>query len=100
MAEKSKEKKIKTTPIKVVVDGNEYTIIGGDKKFRKNMRATQLEYNLDKQGYKGTPEKESNSKVNPIDNANRIRAGIKKGGRTGLKHGGAAKRGRGCEIKS
>ena len=147
MAEKSKEKKIKTTPIKVVVDGNEYTIIGGDKKFRKNMRATQLEYNLDKQGYKGTPEKESNSKVNPIDNANRIRAGLKKGGRagyqgggrtnlleelgrvegessnrnrraevsrihgelnrgyskggrTGLKHGGAAKRGRGCEIKS
>jgi len=47
-----------------------------------------IEYNLDKQGYKGTPEKESNSKVNPIDNANRIRAGLKTGGSVG-----AAKRG-------
>tara|TARA_R110000824_G_scaffold250033_1_gene438871 strand:- start:56 stop:547 length:492 start_codon:yes stop_codon:yes gene_type:complete len=29
-----------------------------------------------------------------------LNRGYSKGGRTGLKHGGAAKRGRGCEIKS
>ena len=49
---------------------------------RKKIRADQLEYDLDKQGYAGTPEKESRSKVNPIDNANRIRAGLKGGGST------------------
>ena len=37
-----------------------------------------------------------------FDQAHRIRGGLKKGGRTGLKHGGsagAAKRGHGAEIK-
>ena len=29
-----------------------------------------------------------------------LNRGYKKGGRTGYKHGGAAKRGQGCEIKS
>ncbi len=46
-----------------------------EQKLRKKIRADQLEYDLDKQGYAGTPEKESRSKVNPIDNANRNRTG-------------------------
>ena len=83
MADKSKKKFKMKEPI--VVDmggGSKYTIIGGSDKLRKKIRADQLEYDLDKQGYAGTPEKESRSKVNPIDNANRIRAGLKGGGST------------------
>ena len=85
MADETKKKEKKKTknemdfpPIKVVIGGNEMDVLGGSKKFRKNLRAAKLEQDLDKQGYKGTPEKQSNSKVNPIDNANRIRGGLKK----------------------
>ena len=83
MADKSKKKFKMKEPIVVDMgEGSKYTIIGGSDKLRKKIRAGQLEYDLDKQGYKGTPEKESRSKVNPIDNANRIRAGLKGGGST------------------
>ena len=82
MAKKS-GKKLKNEmdfpPISVVIDGRSMDILGGNKKFRKDLRARKLEQDLDKQGYKGTPEKQSGSKVNPIDNANRIRAGLKNG---------------------
>ena len=95
--DKEKKKKTKNKmdfpPIEVVIDGNKMSILGGNKKFRKNLRAAKLEQDLDKQGYKGTPEKQSNSKVNPIDNANRIRGGLKKGGRAGYSVGGKAVRG-------
>jgi hypothetical protein len=66
-------------PISVVIDGRSMDILGGNKKFRKDLRARKLEQDLDKQGYEPTPERQSNSKVNPIDNANRIRAGLKDG---------------------
>ena len=96
MAKKS-GKKLKNEmdfpPIEVVIDGKSMDVLGGSKKFRKDLRAKKLEQDLDKQGYKGTPEKQSGSKVNPIDNANRIRAGLKKGGRAGYKGGGAAIKG-------
>ena len=106
MADETKKKEKKKTknemdfpPIKVVIGGNEMDVLGGSKKFRKNLRAAKLEQDLDKQGYKGTPEKQSNSKVNPIDNANRIRAGLKKGGRAGYKVGKSVKKKGGCAIK-
>ena len=83
MADKSKKKFKMKEPIVVDMgEGSKYTIIGGSDKLRKKIRADQLEYDLDKQGYAGTPEKQSGSKVNPIDNANRIRAGLKGGGST------------------
>ena len=101
MAKKS-GKKLKNEmdfpPISVVIDGNSMDVLGGSKKFRKDLRARKLEQDLDKQGYKGTPEKQSNSKVNPIDNANRIRGGLKKGGRAGYKGGKSVKK-MGCAIK-
>ena len=86
MAKKS-VKKLKNEmdfpPIEVVIDGKSMDEFrGGSKKFRKELRSRKLEQDLDKQGYAGTPEKESKSKVNPIDNANRIRAGLKGGGST------------------
>lgn len=94
MAKKS-GKKLKNEmdfpPIQVVIDGKSMDVLGGSKKFRKNLRAKKLEQDLDKQGYAGTPEKESRSKVNPIDNANRIRAGLK----DGSKGCGKAKTGKG-----
>ena len=96
MAKKS-GKKLKNEmdfpPIQVVIDGKSMDVLGGSKKFRKELRAKKLEQDLDKQGYAGTPEKESRSKVNPIDNANRIRAGLKKGGRAGYSVGGKAIKG-------
>ena len=102
MAKKS-GKKLKNEmdfpPISVVIDGNSMDVLGGSKKFRKDLRARKLEQDLDKQGYKGTPEKQSRSKVNPIDNANRIRAGLKKGGPVKKKSSGKAIRGKGCEIR-
>jgi hypothetical protein len=106
MADETKKKEKKKTknemdfpPIELVIDGNKMSISGGNKKFRKNLKASKLEQDLDKQGYKGTPEKQSNSKVNPIDNANRIRAGLKKGGRAGYKSGKSVKKKGGCAIK-
>ena len=85
MAKKS-GKKLKNEmdfpPIQVVIDGKSMDVLGGSKKFRKKLRARKLEQDLDKQGYVGTPEKQSRSEVNPIDNANRIRAGLKDGGST------------------
>ena len=100
MADKSKKKFKMKSPIVVDMgDDAKYTIIGGSDKQRKRIRADQLEYDLDKQGYAGTPEKESRSKVNPIDNANRIRAGLRKGGSAKKKSSGKAIRGKGCEIK-
>jgi len=82
MAKKS-GKKLKNEmdfpPIEVVIDGRSMSILGGDKKFKKDLRARKLEQDLDKQGYEPTLERQSNSKVNPIDNANRIRAGLKDG---------------------
>ena len=101
MADKSKKKFKMKSPIVVDMgDDAKYTIIGGSDKQRKRIRANQLEYNLDKQGYAGTPEKESRSKVNPIDNANRIRAGLKKGGSAKKKKSSRkAVRGGGCEIR-
>ena len=103
MAKKS-VKKLKNEmdfpPIEVVIDGKSMDVLGGSKKFRKELRARKLEQDLDKQGYAGTPEKESRSKVNPIDNANRIRAGLKKGGSVKKKKSsGKAIRGKGCEIR-
>ena len=102
MAKKS-GKKLKNEmdfpPIEVVIDGKSMDVLGGSKKQRKYFRAKKLEQDLDKQGYKGTPEKQSNSKVNPIDNANRIRAGLKKGGRAGYKGGKSVKKKGGCAIK-
>ena len=103
MAKKS-GKKLKNEmdfpPIEVVIDGRSMDVFGGSKKFRKDLRARKLEQDLDKQGYKGTPEKQSGSKVNPIDNANRIRAGLKKGGSAKKKKSyGKAIRGKGCEIR-
>ena len=71
-------------PIKVTIDGNDMDVFGGSKKFRKDLRARKLEQDLDKQGYEPTPERQSNSKVNPIDNANRIRAGLKDGSKCKL----------------
>ena len=101
MADKSKKKFKMKEPIVVDMgEGSKYTIIGGSDKLRKKIRAGQLEYDLDKQGYKGTPEKESRSKVNPIDNANRIRAGLRKGGSAKKKKSSRkAVRGGGCEIR-
>ena len=100
MADKSKKKFKMKSPIVVDMgDDAKYTTIGGSDKQRKRIRADQLEYDLDKQGYKGTPEKQSRSKVNPIDNANRIRAGLKKGGSVKKKSSGKAIRGKGCEIR-
>ena len=101
---KSKNKKVKIKklmqsgsigefpPIKVMIDGNEMDVYGGGKKFRKNMRANRLEQDLEKQGFNQTPESQSNSGVNPIDNANRIRAGLKGGGKVklALRGGGRA----------
>ena len=66
-------------PISVVIDETVMDVLGGNKKFRKDLRARKLEPDLDKQGYEPTPERQSNSKVNPIDNANRIRAGLRDG---------------------
>ena len=71
-------------PIKVTIDGNDMDIYGGGKKFRKNMRATKLNQDLEKQGFNQTLERQSNSSVNPIDNANRIRAGLKDGSKCKL----------------
>ena len=101
MADKSKKKsKIKSPLVIDMGENSKYTVIGGSDKLRKKIRADQLEYDLDKQGYAGTPEKESRSKVNPIDNANRIRAGLKKGGSVKKKKSsGKAIRGKGCEIR-
>ena len=79
-------------PIKVTIGGNDMDIYGGGKKFRKNMRATKLNQDLEKQGFNQTLERQSNSSVNPIDNANRIRAGLKGGGKVklALRGGGRA----------
>ena len=106
MADETKKKEKKKTknemdfpPIELVIDGNKMSISGGNKKFRKNLKASKLEQDLDKQGYKPTLETQAGTKVSAFDNANKIRAGLKKGGRAGYKHGGAAKRGHGCEIK-
>ena len=95
MAKKS-GKKLKNEmdfpPIAVVIDGRSMDVLGGSKKFRKDLRARKLEQDLDKQGYEPTPERQSNSKVNPIDNANRIRGGLKGGGKVklALRGGGRA----------
>ena len=87
MAKKS-GKKLKNEmdfpPIEVVIDGKSMDVLGGSKKQRKYFRAKKLEQDLDKQGYEPTPERQSNSKVNPIDNANRIRAGLKDGSKCKL----------------
>ena len=87
MAKKS-VKKLKNEmdfpPIEVVIDGKSMDVLGGSKKQRKYLRARKLEQDLDKQGYEPTPERQSNSKVNPIDNANRIRAGLKNGSKCKL----------------
>ena len=106
MADKTKKKEKKKTknkmdfsPIEVVIDGKQMEVLGGNKKFRKNLRQKKLDQDLDKQGYKPTLETQAGTKVSAFDNANKIRAGLKKGGRAGYKHGGAAKRGHGCEIK-
>ena len=102
MAKKS-GKKLKNEmdfpPISVVIDGRSMDVLGGSKKFRKDLRARKLEQDLDKQGYEPTPERQSNSKVNPIDNANRIRGGLKKGGRAGYKGGKSVKKKGGCAIR-
>ena len=101
---KSKNKKVKIKklmqsgsigefpPIKVTINGTDMDIYGGGNKFRKNMRATKLNQDLEKQGFNQTLERQSNSSVNPIDNANRIRAGLKGGGKVklALKGGGRA----------
>ena len=106
MADKTKKKEKKKTknemdfpPIEVVIHGKQMEVLGGNKKFRKNLRQKKLDQDLDKQGYKPTLETQAGTKVSAFDNANKIRAGLKKGGRAGYKHGGAAKRGHGCEIK-
>ena len=70
-----------------------------DKDSRKVKRQKKLDKSLDKQGYKPTLETQAKTRVSAFDNANRIRGGLRSGGRAGYKHGGAAKRGHGCEIK-
>jgi hypothetical protein len=107
MADKTKKKEKKKTknemdfpPIKVVIDGmGSLDVRGGNKKFRNNLRQKKLDQDLDKQGYKPTLETQAGTKVSAFDNTNKIRAGLKKGGRAGYKYGKSVKKKGGCAIK-
>ena len=64
-----------------------------DKASKKVKRQKKLDKSLDKQGYKPTLETRAKTRVSAFDNANRIRGGLKKGGRAGYSVGGKAIRG-------
>ena len=56
-------------------------------KNKKKSKQKKLDKSLDKQGYKPTLETQAGTEVSAFDNANRIRGGLKKGGRIGLRDG-------------
>ena len=62
-------------------------------KSKKKSKQKKLDKSLDKQGYKPTLETQAGTKVSAFDNTNKIRAGLKKGGRAGYSVGGKAVRG-------
>ena len=69
-----------------------------DKDSIKVKRQKKLDKSLDKQGYKPTLETQAKTRVSAFDNANRIRGGLRSGGRAGYKGGKSVKK-MGCAIK-
>ena len=100
MAEKTKVKTLKEmAPTIVVMGDNKISKANADQikdffsKGKKKDKQKKLDKSLDKQGYKPTLETQAGTEVSAFDNANRIRAGLKKGGRAGYSVGGKAIRG-------
>ena len=106
MAEKTKVKTLKEmAPTIVVMGDNKISKANADQikdfflKGKKKDKQKKLDKSLDKQGYKPTLETQAGTEVSAFDNANRIRAGLKKGGRAGYKGGKSVKKKGGCAIK-
>jgi len=102
MAKKTKVKTLKEmAPTIVVMGDNKISKTNADQikdffsKGKKKDKQKKLDKSLDKQGYKPTLETQAGTEVSAFDNANRIRGGLKKGGRAGYKGGGISQRGLG-----
>ena len=105
MAKKTKVKTLKEmAPTIVVMGDNKISKANADQikdffsKGKKKDKQKKLDKSLDKQGYKPTLETQAGTEVSAFDNANRIRGGLKKGGRAGYKGGKSVKK-MGCAIK-
>ena len=106
MAEKTKVKTLKEmAPTIVVMEDNKISKTNADQiknfilKSKKKSKQKKLDKSLDKQGYKPTLETRAGTEVSAFDNANRLRSGLKKGGRAGYKVGKSVKKKGGAAIK-
>ena len=106
MAEETKVKTLKEmSPTIVFMGDNKISKANSDQiknfisKGKKKARQKKLDKSLDKQGYKPTLETRAKTRVSAFDNANRIRGGLKKGGRAGYKGGKSVKKKGGAAIK-
>ena len=106
MAEKTKVKTLKEMePTIVFLGDDKISKANSDQlkdfisKGKKKTRQKKLDKSLDKQGYKPTLETQAGTKVSAFDNTNKIRAGLKKGGRAGYKGGKSVKKKGGAAIR-